>query len=158
MRLNKLLNFSTTLIVVMILPGLSCERLSYPKSSIGIVNNSNHTIEFYFALGGKGGIIYPDTILNSDLIPPFPSARAGETRYRDFGFSEEKIFDEIPSDTLSIYIFHPDTLLKYNWKTVIKDYNILKRYDLSFEDLEQLNWQVSYPPNDKMKGVKMYPK
>jgi len=137
--------------------GVNCERISYPKSSIGIVNNSNHDVHFYFALGGNNGIMYPDTVLSASLDPPFPVAKAGEIGFRDFGFSEEEIFKGIPSDTLSIYIFHPDTLAKYNWEKVVEEYMILNRYDVSFGDLKRLTWQVYYPPNNRMEDIKIYP-
>lgn len=145
------------LVTLPIVLAVSCEKISYPKSSIGVVNNSTHEIAFYFAVGGEDGILYPDTTLSAELSPPFPIARADAIGYRDFGFSEEELFEGIPSDTLSVYIFHPDTLSKYDWDTVIDNYKILKRYDLSFGDLKRLDWQVYYPPNDKMDGVKMYP-
>ncbi len=30
------------------------------------------------------------------------------------------------------------------------------RYDLSLEDLNQLNWSISFPPDDRMKGINVY--
>ncbi|MEO1022414.1 MAG: hypothetical protein AAFW89_07705, partial [Bacteroidota bacterium] len=63
-----------------------------------------------------------------------------------------------PSDTLSLFVFHVDTLAKYDWEGILKQYNILMRYDLSLEDLERLDFTVTYPPDKSMKGVQMYPK
>jgi len=34
---------------------------------------------------------------------------------------------------------------------------ILRRYDLTPEDLELLNWEVPYPPTEVMKNMKMWP-
>lgn len=144
-------------LISLIILGSGCEKISYPKSSIGIVNNTDNDIEFYFAVGGDGGIVYPDTVLPISLDPPFQVAKARKIGYRDFGFSEKIIFEQLPSDTLSIYLFHPDTLAKYNWQEIINDYKILIRYDVSFENLSQLNWQIHYPPNELMEGVQMFP-
>ena len=63
----------------------------------------------------------------------------------------------MPGDTLSIYLFHVDTLAKYSIDEIREDYKVLQRYDLSLEDLEHLDYKLSYPPDAKMSGVKMYP-
>ncbi len=63
----------------------------------------------------------------------------------------------LPNDTLSIFIFHSDTVSSYPWQTIRTEYKILKRYDLSIADLERLNYKVSYPPDNRMENVKMYP-
>ncbi len=36
--------------------------------------------------------------------------------------------------------------------------SVTKRYDLSFQDLERMNWTVVYPSDAGMKEIKMYPK
>src|SRR5688500_4818877 len=105
MLIPKMLNSVNLLVILLLTLGSSCEKIAYPKSSIGVVNNSAHDVQFYFAVGGDGGIMYPDT-LPIALSPPFRVVDAGRTTYRSFGLSEENIFSEIPSDTLSIYIFH----------------------------------------------------
>lgn len=69
-----------------------------------------------------------------------------------------KIFKQLPRDTLSIFIFHTDTLNKYPWEKIRDEYKILKRYDLSFEDIKRLGYKVPYPPSPEMANMKMYPK
>ncbi len=129
----------------------------FPKSSITFVNGADTDIGYYFAFGGEGGIMYPDTIPPLTLTPPFPQALIGQSGYYDCNCTEEEIFESIPSDTLSLYMFHPDTLAKYEWQQILDDYNILKRYDLSLEDLRRLDFKVTYPPDTNMEGVRMYP-
>ena len=70
---------------------------------------------------------------------------------------EEEI-ESLPKDTLSIFIFSTDTLNKYSWEEVRRDYKILRRYDLSIQDLELLDYKVYYPPTPAMSRMKMYPK
>jgi hypothetical protein len=60
-------------------------------------------------------------------------------------------------EKLSVFIFHTDTLNKYTWEEVRDGYMILKRYDMSLDDLKQCNFTVTYPPNEIMKNVKMHP-
>ena len=44
---------------------------------------------------------------------------------------------------------HEDTLRKY--------VPVVQRYHLTIKDLERLNWTVTYPPTEDMKGVSMWP-
>ena len=48
-------------------------------------------------------------------------------------------------DTLMIFIFDEATLKTVPWDTIRKNYMILKRYDLSLEDLVKMDWRVTYP-------------
>lgn len=41
--------------------------------------------------------------------------------------------------------------------TICKYLPILQCYQLSLEDLQQINWTISYPPDERMKDVKMFP-
>ena len=77
------------------------------------MNSFDTDISYYFAFGGEGWIIYPDTKLPVTLTPPFPQARKGQSSFNDCNCTGEEIFEFIMSDTLSLYIFHPDTSAKY---------------------------------------------
>ena len=121
----------------------SCERVVQTRYAIYIDNNSNHEIRFYF-----DGLIrahnYPDTILPTS-IPPMVPIEAGKRFYQYSSISWEKTFLEFPSDTLSLYVFHPDTLDKYEWSVIREQYKVLKRYDLSIQDLQNSDFIISYP-------------
>ena len=43
------------------------------------------------------------------------------------------------------YVFSVDTLEKYSWEEIREGYKILKRYDLSMDDLDSLDWTITYP-------------
>ena len=74
------------------------------------------------------------------------------------GICFEKVFkNENFSDTVYVYVFDAAVVDNTSWDIVAKDYLVLKRYDLSLEDLQRLNWQVTYPPTEAMKDVKQYP-
>ena len=61
------------------------------------------------------------------------------------------------SDTLSVFVFHIDTLLSHSWKEIRNGYKILVRYDLSAEDLESLKGKIYYPPTTAMRNIHMFP-
>lgn len=53
--------------------------------------------------------------------------------------------DLIHSDTLMVYVFDAETLETTPWDTVKANYMVLKRYDLSLEDLKQTDFAIIYP-------------
>jgi hypothetical protein len=66
-------------------------------------------------------------------------------------------YENTLKDTLYVFIFEEDVLANHPWADVVDKNLILQRYDLSLQDLQQLNWQISYPPSELMKDMKMYP-
>ncbi|MCH7396767.1 hypothetical protein MM236_02155 [Belliella sp. DSM 107340] len=147
---------SRMFVIVMFFLMSSCEDL-FPRISIGTINDSNHDIQYFTTIYKPEGLIYPDTILPLRLSPPFSVSKSKSSSYLDFNMTGRDLFSGIPSDTLSVFIFHPDTLALYDWGTIRSDYKILVRYDLSYQDLERLDWKVYYPPNDQIDGIKMFP-
>jgi len=53
--------------------------------------------------------------------------------------------DLIPSDTMMIYVFDAQVLETTPWETVKDNHLLLKRYDLSLDDLQKMNWTITYP-------------
>lgn len=106
------------------------------------VNHSEESVEFYFAKPG-GGNLYPDTTLANEK-PVFITVPPKQDRPAYLRVAYELFFNEIPSDTLSVFVLHTDTLNKYSWKEIRDSYMILKRYDLSLDDLKQLDFRVTY--------------
>ena len=66
-------------------------------------------------------------------------------------------YENTLKDTLYIFIFEEDVLANHSWADVVDKNLVLQRYNLSLHDLQQLNWQISYPPSEQMKDMKMYP-
>ena len=58
---------------------------------------------------------------------------------------------------MSVFIFDSEILENIEWKEIRDNYMILKRYDLSLEDLQKLDFTLYYPPTEEMKDIKMYP-
>ena len=61
------------------------------------------------------------------------------------------------SDTLTVYVFDASVVENTPWEIVARDYLVLKRYDLSLEDLRRLDWRITYPSTEAMKNIKQYP-
>lgn len=96
---------------------------------------------------------YPDTLSftiqpNPILNPNFTKVQPHETNNNVLGGRDciEIIYkDLIASDTLLVYVFDAQVLESTSWDTVISQHLILKRYDLSLDDLELSNWAITYP-------------
>ena len=139
----------------------SCECLLPNYYSIFLVNNAYYDTYYQILDNEEYKICYPDTTI-------FFSKRLGLIKaklyfVRNIGLLPiENYFDKLPSDTLSVFYFHPDTLAKYSWEEIQRDYNILQRYDLSIADIKMLYRksgvpEIPYPPDERMKDMKMYP-
>ena len=68
----------------------------------------------------------------------------------------EEIF-RMANDTIRIFIFDTDTLAKYSWEEISRNYNILQRYDLTLKDMKLLKHDIYYPPTPAMRNIKMWP-
>ena len=123
-------------------------------------NNADYDVFVGFGLF-HATYLYPDTIFeqlhNYRLIKSysFNEYYVGETL-------EENIKRTTPIDTVSIFYFHADTINKYSWEIIQRDYKILRRYDLSSQDIVTLKDhrgipEIPYPPDERMKDMKMYP-
>ena len=62
-----------------------------------------------------------------------------------------------PTDTLRLFYFHSDSIAHLGWNKIRDDYMVLVRYDLSQEDIYNLDSEIHYPPTDAMKDIHMYP-
>ena len=60
-------------------------------------------------------------------------------------------------EILYIYIFDASVVENTPWEVVARDYLVLKRYDLTLEDLQLLDWKVTYPPTEAMKDINQWP-
>jgi hypothetical protein len=121
-------------------------------------NHTNDALVVYMALGIASA--YPDTLLPSDVNNMHigrSDPHSKQPMYANGYVKPEDIVKGLPLDTLSIFIIFEDTLLTYSWEVIRSDYKILKRYDLSLQDLQKLNYTIPYPPTETMKNMKMYP-
>lgn len=137
---------------------IKCCKLPESYSDINIINNSNQSIDLYICLGGNYGTYYPDTLLPYTSNYIIKDIKSKITYQYLLHGAWKDIFISLPQDTLSVFILSTDTIMQYEWQEIRDNYNILKRYDLSLSDLEQLHFYVPYPPDETMENMKMFPR
>jgi len=117
--------------------------LSRQDDRLKIKNNSQENIYYDFSYD------YPDTSIDHYYPRNDPNVYLvksnSEKKYTSRAKWEAVFGSEIPSDTLLLFIFDSYVLETIPWDTVRKKYLILKRYDLSYDDLERMNWTITYP-------------
>ena len=114
--------------------------------SILFINNSNNSVYVRTADAN-----YPDTVIRfgdvrkpgSDLIVEAKTSNGNVLRQNRGTW--EQLINSIKNDTLMIYVLDVKTLGILPWDTIVKKTLILKRYDLSLQDLETQNWSITYP-------------
>jgi hypothetical protein len=117
----------------------SCENpFGLPVAyTLNIQNNSNHSVFYQISK------IYPDTSIRDTLV----TGGIASSKQQPFESRKTwpKFFEALPADTLSVFFFSPDTVKKYGWKQVQSKYLILKRKDISLQDLETSDYLITYP-------------
>lgn len=135
----------------------SCRYLDYDENSpyrIGFYNTTE--TDLYVDWSTE----YPDTAITDMralLMPDICKVKA--YAFNNDALDLYSLFFKgkkaLPSDTLMVYVFNAS---KLNKQDVPPEEALIARYDLSQEDLKKVNWILTYPPNDAMKGIKMWRK
>jgi hypothetical protein len=127
--------------------------------TIEVINNSEKAIYANFDFA------YPDTLAPGVPSSSEPSIYKVEPHerntsalwQRDFWeliFRDFRYEKQIPSDTLMVFIFDVELLDSH---TTHINNTVIQRYDLSLQDLQRINWTLTYPPSPNMSAIKMYP-
>ena len=134
-------------IFILLIANLSkCEKVSMDKRyAVYLKNNAEHYIGAYFALGGEFATIYPDTTLPENQQYVITEIKSDARYIYDSGIEWEDIYLKLPKDTMSVYVFHTDTLKSNSWEDIRNNYKVLTRYDLCLDDLKGMNWTITYP-------------
>ena len=123
--------------------------------------------EFENSIYVSHSFIYPDTV---DFYTPFPKIDTHLNKVFPNDKSDIPLFigrdcwevlikdkELVSSDTLMIYVFDGELIENISWDIISSEYKVLRRYDVSLEDLQRLNWTITYPPTEAMRDVKMFP-
>ena len=146
--------------ILLLLVFTQCEKFVMDRDfPLYLQNNSIRSVRAYSNDDINYSALYPDTSISDFKMRLSVEVHSGERKTIAGGSAPWKSTFEVsvPYDTFSIFVFEVDTLQAYSWNEIIEDYKVLQRYDLSLEDLERLDYKLSYPPDAKMSGVKMYP-
>ncbi|MEM9079057.1 MAG: hypothetical protein AAGC43_18605 [Bacteroidota bacterium] len=57
----------------------------------------------------------------------------------------DETFEQQSDKILMLYLFSRDTIEQVSWDQIVDEYLVLRRYDLTLEDLEAMDWTVEYP-------------
>jgi len=139
----KLIVFLFTLFVF-----TACPKVDY-KHSFRFTNNASHGIYIFLKIPNEDDILYPDTTI-AFVRSGVPFGQ-GEIRHYSYNYLENEL------DTLILFIFDADIFDTYSWEEIRSDYKILQRYDIKFGNIKTLKYNLSYPPDETMKDMKMYP-
>jgi len=135
----------------------ACPLKHTHPSFLELKNNSDDTLAVYVADGVHTA--YPDTLLNNQgiLSGGFPKEVSSIYPFTEL----EAIYKRLPKDTLSIFILDMNNnygiKIDSLWKEMNYGTRFLRRYDMSIQDLRRLNLLLSYPPDERMRYMKMYP-
>ncbi|MBS1748662.1 MAG: hypothetical protein JST63_02035 [Bacteroidetes bacterium] len=132
----------TTLLLFII--AAACKKPPGARSMRGLWVKNNGT----FPICTFTSFQYPDTTI-PDLTGrewDLETISPAESAVYDFPIRNWKeLFEQLPADTLSLFVFHADTIQKYGWQEIRNEYKILKRIDLSQRDVENMNSTIQYP-------------
>lgn len=140
--------FKMCVTVAMSLPSIyGCD---YASRIITIINESDTSIIFYIPNAEEG--------LTSDFNPynmPKTLQAGNKTDIISTSFSEKQMFKACYP--LSVYFFEPDIVDEYGWEKVMDEEMFVVHYVPSADDARRLDRRFSYPPNEDMRNVLMYP-
>lgn len=70
---------------------------------------------------------------------------------------EQQFEKDFPAGYYSVIILSYESYLEKGWEGIRDDYDILVRYDLTYDNLKVLNDTIPFPPTEAMKNMKMWP-
>jgi hypothetical protein len=143
---NKIYNLSLLFIVCIFTTGCpEPERQPEVDAVLSIINNSDIALYYGVDMGN-----YPDT--NTFLV----NRRFTGTAERDFFHipSHDMIdepgpwiseYERMSTSKFMYFLFDKAQVDTLPWDTIKLNYKILKRWDLSLEEIQALNWTLEYP-------------
>ncbi len=137
------MNIIATIISIFVLSN-SCEKVMEKWYTIKIQNNTDKVIFVSAGCDKYGLFSYPDTILTTTK-PSLLSVSPNDYNNLRSSIIWEEIVKEQPEGKLSIYFFNSDTINSYDWAQIKDGNRVMKRIDLSVEELENMNWTITYP-------------
>lgn len=120
------------------------DQSDMPDSVITIRNNSSGDVLHFLEYRAPVDTALPlNSIFPSSENIPITIINANSER--DYKDSYIQGFKDNPDKVLMIYLFSRDTIEQVSWDRIVDEYLILKRYDVTLEDLEAMEWKVEYP-------------
>lgn len=150
--MNKTIKFTEIVIICLVFS--NCNHYSHcddkdDSYSIAFFNNSEKKL--YVVANNKADTIYSTeyTTQPFEVIPSGPIAANSDVKFNAKGCWKNSFLN---SGKNIFFVFEYDTLQKYrnmNINTEVKDSllssKILKRYDITFSDIKNMGWIITYP-------------
>jgi hypothetical protein len=140
MKIMKKMTIVLSLLACVLLSS-TCEKDKDKHDLIEFKNNSNYNL---FVCADWW---YPDTAINfsnpalsGDFYKVAANTSDDPLRLRD---TYEGRFEQ--HEKIMVFVFDAQVLETTPWDTVKANYLVLKRYDLSLDDLNRMNWTITYP-------------
>jgi hypothetical protein len=133
------MKYVSIILISFISMGGMCKKCSVVTHYCGIQVHNNSSRTIVTCLGYK----YPDISIPMDSV--VGGLLPGRFRILDTRGRCDDVFEALPKDTINIFIFDLDSVLHYSWQQIRSGYKILKRYDLSRQDLASKNYVITYP-------------
>lgn len=139
--MNRLLP-SVAIAATFLLAGVSCKKKDFSDDRLVLTNNSSKTIAAYYDYN------YPNvslqatrpTMIDDKNFKAQPGGRIVMSRETNW---ETCFANNIPSGTLSIFIFDNAVLTSQPWDSVRNHVMIYKRIDVTMDSLQRCNFQLS---------------
>ena len=129
-----------------------------PEWDYRLYVKNNSSIDIYFDFDYNVPINDTTTLYISNVAFNHPQnykvSSFDSINYR-LAVSWEKAYEKI--DTVTFYIFDANVLENIPMDTVRENYFVLQKYNISLDDFEQLNWVITWPPDETMKDITMWP-
>jgi hypothetical protein len=130
---------------------ISCEATNTAKCHkiITVVNNTNKSIYI------ESSDYYPDTEsykldadpLNNSNTSKVEANKTSKNVLPTYGNCYEAMYPNIKSGIMMVFVFDGPTLETQGWDYIKTNNLVLKRYDLTLQNLEDMNWTITYDGN-----------
>ncbi len=130
---------------------VSCEATNTARCHkiITFVNKTNKTI--YVERSEDYPVFeaykYDSDPLNNSNTTKVSANESSQNVLPSYGNCYEKMYPSIKSGILMVYIFDGPTLETQGWDYIKTNNLVLKRYDLTLQNLEDMNWIITYDGN-----------
>jgi len=152
--MRNLKNVIKLSVILLVCTAATCEKRESENCHTSI-RFSNKTTRDLYVRSYPLFVHHPDPFDISRLPRP-RKVGAGEIDNRD-AMLQSFCYENSFSDTMFVYVFDAMVIRHRPWEVIARDYLVLQRYDLTLEDLQRLNWRITFPPDERMRNVKMYP-
>lgn len=143
---SRKLYFYIRILFAFFLMSTKCTRNYGEKEELLLNNNSSDTILFHGDFRAPNDTLLPDYTLyyNNEV-------KNAKTIYPNSSIVLEKYWKHLfhdgdnPNFQYKIFLFKKSVVDSVIWEQIVAEYKVIRRYDLSYKDLTNMNWTISIP-------------